>query len=143
MKEAIGGSYVFNIIIVFILIIFAFFMALFSYNKAFKVNSRLMNTIEKHEGFNDLALAEITNTMNILSYEDGAHDNCPQTYDEGTLINMSGSMHKYCIYRFTIDEHYYAYGILTFMHLNLPMIGEFLELPIFSKTDKIYDFNVE
>ncbi len=142
MKEAVGGTYVINIIIIFIFLVFAFFMAVFSYNKAFKVNSRIMMSIEKHEGFNNLSLAEITWTMETIGYRKGAKGDCPSTYDTGELVNMSGSQHQYCIYRFTIDEHYYAYGILTYMHIEVPFVGELIELPIFSKTDKIYEFNV-
>ena len=56
MKQSFGSIYMFNFIIFFIVIVFAFIMGIISYNRAFKVNSRIINEIETHEGYNRYAI---------------------------------------------------------------------------------------
>ena len=59
MREGIGSVFLYNMIILFIIIVFGLISATISYYKAFKVNERILSTIEKFEGHNDLAKAEI------------------------------------------------------------------------------------
>ena len=51
MREGIGSVFLYNIIIVFIVITFGFLSASLSYMKAFKVNGKIANALEKYEGY--------------------------------------------------------------------------------------------
>ena len=35
---------------------------------------------------------------------------------------------------------HYSYGVLTYMDMDIPIISQNLEIPVYSKTDKIYKF---
>ena len=59
MKESVGYTATLNIVIVFIVIIFAIFAMALSYYKAYKVSNKIIESIEKNEGYNYLAEAEI------------------------------------------------------------------------------------
>ena len=56
MKETIASTYLYTIIIIFLLIVFGFAGGLITYQKAYKVNSKIANAIEKAEGYNDNAI---------------------------------------------------------------------------------------
>ena len=54
MNQSVGSIALYNIVLIFIVIVFAFLAATVSYSKAFRVNSRIIFAIEKYEGYNDL-----------------------------------------------------------------------------------------
>lgn len=47
MKEAISNAMIFNLIIVFVVILIMLFIGSLSYSKAFKVKNRIVEEIEK------------------------------------------------------------------------------------------------
>ena len=47
MKEAIGNAALFNIVIIFVAILIAFFVGSLSYTKAYKVKNKIVEEIEK------------------------------------------------------------------------------------------------
>ena len=51
MKEAIGGSYIFQIVIVFIALFSTFIVYSVNYSKAFKVKNEVLDLIEQYQGF--------------------------------------------------------------------------------------------
>ena len=51
MRESIGSISLYNFIIIYIIIVFGFLAGMVSYNKAFKINSRIIGAIEKYEGW--------------------------------------------------------------------------------------------
>lgn len=140
MKEGLGSVFLFNIIFVFIILVFAFLAATLSYSKAFRVNSRIINSIEKYEGYNKPAINEIERNLNTIGYTRG-QVNCPDR--GGTRLTNGGQSHQYCIYRYKVSKRYYSYGVLTYMNIEVPIINQSLRIPIYSKTDKIYRFGVK
>ena len=63
MRESIGSSFMYGIIAIFIVMVFAILAGTMSYFKAFKVNSHIVGILEKYEGYNDLAIDEIRRTL--------------------------------------------------------------------------------
>ena len=59
MRESFGSVFLYNIIILFLFITFAFLSGTLSYTKAFKANSFIATAIEKFEGYNDLSREEV------------------------------------------------------------------------------------
>lgn len=150
MKESVGSTVDFNIIIVFIVIVFAFLAAAIVYFKSNKVNNVISNSIEKYEGYNDLAKEEINRNLSSLGYQ-GYGITC-QTESAKKKVEKAGCLGSekkvdykggeeqgYCVYYCEEGEYYY-YKIKTRMLINLPIINNVLNLPIFSNTSKMYDF---
>ena len=140
MKEGMGFTVTINIMLIFIAIVFAFLAATLSYYKAFKVNNYIIHSLEKFEGYNNLAKQEIENTLLTLGYERGSI-NCPAEKNGGELTALNNqNLFKYCIYYHDEDEDHYSYGVMTYIKVELPLFRMF-RLPIYTKTNLIYRFS--
>lgn len=145
MKEAIAGTYIFNIIIIFMVIVFAFVMGTVLYYKSFKINKNMLAIIEKYEGYNDLAKVEINNDLKSIGYNVQADGTCPKREGQNAITPLS-SDYKYCVYYFTNDDTdstkdlYYSYGILTYISFDFPFVNVFIRIPIYTKSNRIFRF---
>lgn len=140
MKEGMGSVFLYNMIIIFIVVTFAFLVGIMSYAKAFRVNSKILNAIETYEGYNSSSAREIARLLNNYGYLVGTPD-CPLREGKESLEQItSNGEYKYCIYSFTVDNKHYNYGILTYMRMDIPLIGKIINIPVFTKTDTIYYF---
>lgn len=152
MREGIGSVFLYNIIIIFIVITFGFLSASLSYMKAFKVNGKIANSLEKYEGFNSFSNAEITETLNTIGYRFGEADCRVRRHNgnEYTAVNNqlnSGAniIHDYCIYEYTkgndYKNGYFTYGIVTYIYVDIPVLGGLFKIPVYSETESIFKFS--
>lgn len=154
MHESIGYTVTLNIMIVFIVIIFFFITGVFMYFKENKTNNIITDALERHEGYNDLAQQEIENKITSIGYnknnitcsstetEKGNIQCNISTNEDGIQIGDKGS-EGYCIYICTTkidNEYYYYYKVRTNMQLNIPIIGDIVNVPIYTNTSRFYDF---
>lgn len=137
MKESVSYTYLLNIIIIFILVAFMVLMATLSYTKAFRVNSKIANAVEICEGYNSCSEPEVNRIINNYGYQNRV-SSCPKKNGvQGTKKN------GFCLYEYNPDgdSKHYSYGILTFMYIDIPVIGDLVKIPVYSKTDRIYYFS--
>ena len=66
MKESIGYSVTINIVITFIIIIFAFLSSAIVYFKSNKASNIIVDAVQKYEGYNSAAEAEIRKKLKDL-----------------------------------------------------------------------------
>lgn len=66
MRESIGGTWLFGIVITFIALFSAFLSYAISYTKAFNLKSEILNMIERSEGWTS---TEITDLNNVTQEE--------------------------------------------------------------------------
>lgn|SRR5574344_689665 len=141
MRESAGSVMLYNVIIVFIVIIFAFLAAIICYYRAYKVNSSIVVILEKYEGYTEEAKQEIDKITDNIGYyvENGVK--CPNRKDGSELVNDGTK--GYCIYYYEKDNsnYYDSYGALTYISWNFPLLNDLIKLPIYAKTDNIYRFN--
>ena len=154
MRESIGASFLLNFVIVFIIFVMLFLSATLSYYKAYKINNYILHSIEKYEGYNNYSVNEIKDKLLSIGYQrDGIK--CPSERFEknnsvkGVLQN-DGSKDGYCIYLYN-DENpkskhdgknvYYSYGVVTYMRLQIHIVGNLLKLTVYSKTYNMYYFH--
>lgn len=147
MSGPIGHTFMYNIIFVFIFIVFAFLAGTLSYYKGYKINNRIVGSIEKFEGYNSLALDEINGTLDTFGYRHG-YEECKKEYKDMFLVETGSEEFRYCVYASYDPDNkssyprtgdFYRYGVLTYMHIDLPLIRG-LEIPIFTRTNRIYKF---
>ena len=113
-----------------------------SYYKAFKVNSRISNAIENHEGYNSLSEAEINKVLDGLGYTKGSIDCKDRKYKGKNYSSINGTDYAICVYQYDLNDKtgYFRYGIVTYIYFDIPIIGQTLKLPVYSETEKIYKF---
>ena len=147
MRDGIGSIFLYNIIIVFILLVFAFLAATMSYNKAFYLNSRVVASIERFEGYNQLSAKAIIDDMNSIGYRRSGKGNtrCPKKEGKDAMTLIGGDTYEYCIYKFWTDptetgHNHYRYGVITFISFDFPFVDVVFNLPIYTKTDSMYLF---
>lgn len=155
MREGIGSIVLYNIIIIFILIVFALLAATLSYYKAFKVNNRILASIDKYEGYNNSAIAEINTTLAGLGYTVNANnDKCKAERNDATLVSNQDTSYYYCVYFYRDDRGggddkkyngddepiYYNYSVVSYIYIDLPLFGAF-KVPVHTKGERIYNFS--
>lgn len=143
MRESIGSIALYNFIIIYIILVFAILSAMISYNKAFKINSRIIGSIEKYEGWNEGAQKEADRYLGSFGYrERDRYFRCPENNDERTNLG-NGSVYQYCVYYDETEDPketgYYRYSVVTYIYADLPIVGNF-SLPIWGKSNRIYKF---
>ncbi len=145
MKHAIGSSNLLNFIIVFLVIIFTFLIGTVLYYQAYKANTIIADAIEKYEGYNRLAISEINNKLGKFGYAKSAKykfdsSECENRHGE-TVISVPTPEYMYCIYEIEVDDNYYKYGVQSYIKFELPGIKQYIKIPIYSETERIYYFN--
>lgn len=138
MRESIGSTFMYNIIAIFIVLVFAILAGTMSYFKAFKVNSRIVGIIEKYEGYNDLAKAEIKSTLTTLGYRKINGAKC-QIRNGGRLYTQDPAF-SYCVYLYcdNNDPYQYYYGVTTFITIDFPVVNMLIKVPIYTETSSIH-----
>ncbi len=137
MRESIGSIYLYNIIIIFLFIVFGFAGGIITYQKAYKVNSKIALSLEEAEGYNEISINEINRNLDGLGYRVNNGKVCREMNDS-ELITVEPAKYDYCIYRTRHDSHD-QYLIITYIYLDLPFIDE-VRFSVKSKTSIIYNF---
>lgn len=162
MRESIGSVFLYNIIIIFVIIVFGILSATISYYKAFKVNERLLYSLDKFEGYNSLSEEEMEDYLKSIgyTYNPNGQSECASEKNGGTLIKAKNTNYLYCVYYFEDDTNkaddyleikktlkngdeqplYYNYAITSYIYVDLPIAGSF-KLPVYTKGERIYNFS--
>lgn len=133
MKEAIGTSMVFTLIMVFVGIFIVLFVSAISYSKVFKVRNRIIEIIEKHDGFNEAAKNEIDENLSAIGYRI-VKKKCP---DNNGVQGTQESDYYYCLYEYSTSRGQY-YGVTVFIQFDIPLIGNFINIPVYGETRILY-----
>ena len=147
MREAIGGTWIFSIVIVFIVLFTSFLAISVNYYKAFKVKNGIVNIIEKREGISDATVDEISDYLNSVGYL--VYSSCPDYVASQSnesahgfeASNTNSRKFKYCIARTedtsgNIKKTYYK--VTVFFRVDLPIMGEIFTFPVTGETKPIY-----
>ena len=137
MKDAIGGVFTLQAIVVALIIIMCLMAFAVNYSKAFRLKNEIRNIIEKHEGLTEEAQAEINKTVRnyqyFLSeeYEDDCKNMGYHVYrgrgaegNDGVrfcikqeFANNMGEINQKPEYRGAY------YSIVTFVNVDIPIIN--------------------
>lgn len=143
MKESISYTFLLNIIITFIVISFFVIMCIMSYTKAFRVNSKIVNTIEISEGYNKVAKPEINRILTSYGYQKINVKCQPKEgqyaigYDGQRLPN-DRTTDGTCIYKFENGDKY-NYGVVTYMTFDFPIVNTLIRIPVYTRTMSLYE----
>lgn len=141
MREAIGGTWLFGLVITFI-VFFASFLAIsVNYSRAFNVKNNVVDLISKYEGNNCKAREKISSYLSDVGYL------VPHKCDSGyTGYDLEGNdvgekKAYYCIYADETDDALAMkkkfYRVEVFFRIDLPVIGDIATFKIKGETESI------
>lgn len=145
MKEAIGNASVFGLAIAFIGIMILVFLSSLNYTKAFKIKNRLVDIIEQYDdGYSmenrDAINTQIETVLREIGYGvNTSNKQCPNIEKNGqtyTVLNNTYN-YRYCIYEFSSTRGSY-YKVIAYMQLDIPVIGEYIQIPVSGETKVFY-----
>lgn len=168
MKEAIGGTWLFQIVIVFIFIFTGYICLSINHSKAFAVKDDLIETIERYNGIdlnavysdskklsNDPCINEMTERLKTVSYRtSGDCTKLKKAKNGGEWVGFDrqGKMNSknatYCIEEIIASKDsgkidstlpiIKYYKIAVFYQLDLPVLNTFLSFKEVGDTKLLY-----
>lgn len=136
MRESIGSAMLFNIIIIFVVVILITLIGSLSYSKAFKLKTKMVDIIERYHGYdveNEEQQDEINSLLGKVGYRIGK-SSCEDTNEK---TNLAESDYNYCVYKTDTTKGPY-YKVVVFIEFELPIINSVLRFPLSGETEIIY-----
>ena len=159
MRDAIGGTWLFNIVIFFV-ILFTGYMALsINHTKAFNVKDDIVKIIEREDGFDNLNNINSTKDKEIISQIAGSLQNmgyrtsssCPSAdggpvwygFDREGNKDASGHKSSFCIREINATTSpnmpkIVYYQVVVFYQLDLPIFNSLFGFTVKGDTKLIY-----
>ncbi len=138
MRQAIGTTWILQLVIIFMLIFVAFLALTINYTKAFKIKNELVSMIEKYEGIGDGGSTGAMRIIdNYLIYNNYTVQGACEEGKEYGVTNLSnhtmesarkGRKYYYCVRKINTSKvstpNRSKYGVRIFFHFSLPVIGD-------------------
>ena len=154
MKDAIGGSLLLNLVVIFTSVVILFFAGILAYSKAYKVKNKIIEIIESHDGkivdidkMSEDVLEEINTELKNVGYmisEAPSNDSCSRDSSRGDCVNLNNTNFKYCVCAHdSAISNGQSYEVITYVHFSFPIIGDLLSIPVKGETkilDRSYDY---
>lgn len=165
MKEAMGGTWLFGIVLTFVVLFTTFISLSTNYSRCFKIKDEIITTIEHYNGVNEKSISRINEYLSGIGYS--STGNCPEDdsscwygFKVGNNTRTMGRKDvNYCISKYTITRPYKAengkvteingpighprsayYKVTVFFKLNWPIISSIFNLNISGETSVIYNW---
>lgn len=146
MRDAVGGTFMIYVFIVFLTIYITFVAVAFNYARAFRVKNKVIDIIEQNEGIRDYqntsgAIGDIDYYLNEVSYRVNGIDDNTNACNGFNYINKTRG---YCINEYnTVVDGMSAkyYKVVTFVRLELPFLDLGFTIPVKGETRKIVMVN--
>ena len=136
MRDAIGGFFSLQIILVFILLVNGYLAYSVNYTRAFRVKNGIVNILEQYEGHTEEAKERIADYVdgmryeipaNMLNYCDSEDSNssCQCFTNQGYCVKMtavSGTDPNSDEYRGVY------YTVVTYVNIDIPVLNRFINL---------------
>lgn len=162
MRETIASTWIYQLVIIFILMFVSFLVLSLTYSKNYKTKNEMISIIEKYEGVNVKSLQIINNYLSYNGYR--VKGKCPSGENwrgieslESTNLRKpeSGKKYYYCINKkhqkadasstssrnATILKSKMYYQIKIFFKFNIPLLGEIYTFTVDGTTNDIFDGN--
>lgn len=150
MREAIGGTWITQLVIGFMLIFVAFLALSLNYTKAFKIKNELLTIIEKREGITTGTGGTIDIINNYLksnnyhvikSCEVNSYGVTSLDSNAIELVTNSSKKYYYCISKIkspsNSNKGEVFYKVNVFFYFNLPVIGDIFKFDVNGSTGNI------
>lgn len=152
MRQTIGGTWVFQLVIIFTLIFAAYIALTINYSKSFRVKNEVLSLIEKNEGFTDNGVKLINNYLSQSGYKTtgackmqsevvvyGANSIDPESISIEKA--QPGKKYYYCFSKYTGYHSYFKtrsyYKITLFFKFDIPVFNALSTFDVDGQTSEI------
>ncbi|MBQ9853635.1 MAG: hypothetical protein IJO57_01210 [Bacilli bacterium] len=145
MREAVGSTFLFKLMIFFIFFFASFLAIAINYSQAFRIKNQIINILEQYEGYGDASREKIWEIIGSSGYY-RVHDcinnskklegqNVIAKNDAGAETEMNGI----CIYGKNTgpESKYKVYKVTTYVSFEFPIIGNVFSIPVVGETKAI------
>lgn len=133
MRQTFGGTWIMQLMILFILLFVAFIVLSLNYSKTVRIKNQVIGIIEKYEGLNDKSLEIVNSYLTSANY--GVTGVCTKEATQGlygalSLTNNTleearpNVKYYYCIKKYRGANTSRYYQLTVFYKFNLPVIGD-------------------
>jgi hypothetical protein len=141
LKDAVGGSLLLNLVVVFTSIVILFFAGIMAYSKAYKAKNKIIEVIESYENYDETVAGVISEDLKLAGYRDAS---VQQIRQKCGTTNLNKFGYYYCVYRDNNSvEEGFSYEVVTYVHFDFPVIGNLLVFPVKGETrtlGKVYNY---
>lgn len=135
MREAIGGAWMYGIVITFMLIFTAYLCISINYTAAYKVSDSIINQIKKDNGVNHENIDKILQSLNYNSSgncDSENNDTGWTAYRFGSSeIDTTSNIGNYCLKKVEVSKAsselptIVYYRVKVFYNIDVPIISNF------------------
>jgi len=142
MREAVGSTFLFKLMIFFIFFFASFLAIAINYSQAFRIKNQIINILEQYEGYTDEAYQKIFETIGNSGYY-RTHTCNPD--DEGIAPGsdngLVATVNGVCI-KGTVagpGDKYRIYKVSTYVSFEFPVLGNVFKIPVRGETKVIHN----
>ena len=152
MRDAVGGAWLYGIVMVFTLLFAAFLALALTYARAYRLKNEITAIIEKYQGItvkdslSNLGSVSIINNY-LRNNGHGTKGYCPDgsygvTNLDSDVLEPTNSSQKYlyCISyeKNTFKTCSYIFKVRVFYDFNLPLLGQVRRFNVNGQTNELY-----
>lgn len=135
MRDVFGGTFMFKLIIIFIVFYVSFMTIAVSYAKTFKLKNSVINILEQYQNVEGTQLmSNVDSYLSNQAYNYGDNGNVANSCKnkEGTLTDNG-----VCIAKYSLGDNSYYYDVTVYMVISFPLFGQDFIIPITGETTTI------
>lgn len=145
MKESIGTTYLFQIVIVFVLLFTGYLCLSINYSRSYAVKNSIVHAIEREKGMNERTKTRIHQYLSKVGFRSSGK--CPDGYT-GYDINgevAGGGKGVYCVEEIVSQEataqlpRRSYYRVAVFYKLDLPIFNSVFSFKNYGDTYQIFE----
>lgn len=152
MRASVGGVSLLNIFIVFFIIVAFLLTGTVMYYKGYKVNSRIIDAIEKYEGYNEYSAKEIDRLLTSYGYRmTNKNTNCIANNGESNDCLAENGRFEFKVScssdakvdgnnSSSVNARYIKYKVTSYIFIDMPLGLGTIKLPVTTRTNPIYQF---
>ena len=158
MRDAVGGSSLLYLVIIFVTVVMLMFSSVLTYSKAYRVKNRIIELIEKYELYEkkDGTVNAINSDLKTAGYSASNPTRCSSSnvqnhlkeilhtdYHSNLPKNINNYGYNYCVFEINSKDYpknisngkYYV--VVTFIHFEVPVVGDLLTIPVYGETQML------
>ncbi len=141
MREAIGGTWLFVIVVVFVMFFTGYLCLAINYSRAYNVKNEIIDIVEREEGYTDEVEEKIDKYLANVGYKTSGK--CDDDYTGGGRI-YEGNKYVYCYKPFATggedtDQAYSVYyKVEVFFKIDFPIFEDLFTFGIKGDSIQLY-----